>query len=241
MSSLDLILRRRTIAKQDGGGSILPSGYTAYDWVQADDVTGAPNIDTGLIPNKSLLWTFEGKFARTGALPTNYKATWLFSRSTNTSGYSNYSLGRVSNSSNKIGFNYNSKGANETYLGRPSAVIEIGEWHTFLLQSSPDISYGGEVIIDGDTTTYSGSSPNGDTTTTLKILLKNETTSTPYPCRFAEFKVKYDGELVADFIPAKRDADGVVGFYDVVRKDFYAPTTEGVTLLCGYGFENFTV
>lgn len=47
------------------------------------------------------------------------------------------------------------------------------------------------------------------------------------------------GVLAADLVPAMRDADGVVGFYDVVRKIFCAPSIEGVQLLCGYGLENF--
>lgn len=233
-STVTELLRRRFGGKKGG----LPSGYTQYDWVQADSTTGVPAIDTGLVPNLSLLWTFEGKFARTDNLPNNYVPTWLFSRIADSGYQSNYALGRNSRFSNLLSFNYNARANNETYSGRPSANINIGEWHTFLLKSSEGISYGGELILDGVVTTYSQTKPNS-ARETLKILTANTKSNVPYPCRFAEFKVKNDGALVADLIPAKRDADDVVGFYDVVRNTFYAPTTEGVTLLCGYGFENF--
>lgn len=235
MASTAVELLRRRFGGKKGG---LPSGYTQYDWVQADSTTGVPAIDTGLVPNLSLLWTFEGKFARTDDLPNNYSPTWLFSRVEGGNYSCNYALGRYSRYSNLLAFNYNSRANSETFSGHPSADINIGEWHTFLLQPSEGISYGGELILDGVVTTYSQSRPN-NTADTLKILTANTSSNVPYPCRFAEFKVKYDGALVADLIPAKRDADDVVGFYDVVRNTFYAPTTEGVTLLCGYGFEDF--
>ena len=209
--------------------------YTFYDWIQADSTTGVPNIDTGLAPNLSSLWIFEGKFARTSSLPSNYASTWIFSK-TNSAGYiSNYSLGRIGKSSTLLSFNYNSRANSETYCGKPSTTISTGDWHTFKLQASSGISYGGELILDGVVTTYDYGSKPVSSTSTLKILPANTTSNVPYPCKFAEFKITHDGNLVRDFIPAKRDSDNIVGLYDIVNNIFYEPQS-GCTLICGNGF-----
>jgi hypothetical protein len=55
----------------------------------------------------------------------------------------------------------------------------------------------------------------------------------------AEFKIYYDGELVADMIPAMRNSDSAVGFYDIVRSEFYTSSGEDPQLTCGNGLENF--
>lgn len=242
MSSLNLILRRRAIVKQSGGGGILPSGYTQYDWVQADSSTGTPVIDTqySLSTSYSLAtkrWSFEGKFAKCEEIPSNWTSLVIFSNSTG-SGYDTcYGLFRNKPNVDKICFNYDDRlgGTNNTV----SSIINTGEWHDFLLTYKDSEERGGRLIIDNIETVGKTESANV-LTGNLKLLGSGGSTETYY-CRLARFKIYDYGVLAADMVPAKRDSDGVVGFYDVVRDLFLAPSTEGVTLLCGYGFENFTV
>lgn len=230
------MLRRRTMMGKSGGG-ILPSGYTAYDWVQADSTTGYPHIRIGLYPNRSTEWEFEGDFARTADFPAAWTSRSIFNKDNHANFDSNYALRKHANSVNKICGNYNSRDNSGSYSILPNVAINVGEWHHFVLGAADNITYGGSLAIDDTIATYD-SATRGNAANKELVLLYNEN-GLGYPCRFAEFKATFEGALVADLIPAMRDADSVVGFYDVVRNTFYAPTTEGVTLLCGYGFDNF--
>lgn len=244
MEILDLLIRRRAAsAQKGGGGGDLPSGYTKYDWVQADSTTGCPNIDTSLALSMSTDWRFEGKFAKAGSPSTNWNQSWIFSRFNDNVYYANFAIGKYQNKSSQICFNYNARANNDSYGGDVTGVtINSGEWHTFVLRAKEDVSQGGALELDGAEYSYTRANTQSDSSTTLKIWPPNKSAqTTTYPCRFAEFKIYYNGALVADLVPAKRDADSVVGFYDVVRDLFLTPSVEGVTLLCGYGFEDFTV
>lgn len=214
------------------GGSD-PITFTFHDYIQCDAVVSSSYIDTELIPNSSTQWTFEGSFARSASIPSDYSMRGIFTRIIGGSYSSNYYLGYRARNQAHIVFNYNSRSNCESYAGVASTSINIGEWHTFRLSSSSGVNYGGECAIDGGTPVVynNGSRPNSDTTTHLYLLRG-------YPCRLGQFKVYYQGNLVADMRPATRDKDGAVGMYDVVRGRFFMPTGSS-TFVCGDGKENF--
>ena len=206
--------------------------YTFHDWIQCDETTNTSYIKTGLIPNRSNDWTFEGSFARTALIPSDYKFRCVFTRFVSGTYSSNYSVQYKAKNQTTIAFNYNSRGNCENYAGGVSTSIDIGVWHKFKLTSDPEVSYGGKCTIDENSAVYNdGSIPNSDVTTELTLLRG-------YPCRLGRFKVYIQGNLVADMIPATRDTDNAVGMYDVVRNKFYQPTGSS-PFICGEGFTNF--
>lgn len=214
----------------------VPHGYTQYDWVQADDTTGSPAINTGLYLNfpyatKQHRYTLNGKFAKCGNIPNSWNIYFILTNSAETYD-SCISLLRADNKTNKIAWVY------QTYFA--SQVVDIaiinGEWHTFLLSFRDDDSVGGKLILDGVTYSYTSSTGNA---TNKPLYLLGYPSNKCFPCRLAELEVYEFGQMIADFVPAMRDADGVVGFYDVVRKMFCTPSVDGVQLLCGYGLDNF--
>ena len=213
------------------GGSD-PITFTFHDYIQCDAVDSSSYIDTELIPNSSTEWTFEGSFARTASIPSDYAFRGLFTRFVGGTYSSNYGILYKAKNQATIAFNYNSRSNNESYAGVASTSINIGEWHTFILSSSSGVDYGGECSIDGGTpVVYNGSRPNSDAVTPLYLLRG-------YPCRLGQFKVYYQGNLVADMRPATRDTDDAVGMYDVVRNKFFQPTGASI-FECGDGLTNF--
>lgn len=228
---IDLLQRRRAMMAQAQGG--LPTGYTQYDWVQCDGISNTSYILVDLFPNYTTGWTFEGSFAKTVNPPSDYNQRSIFTRFPNGNAYSNFGILGKAKQINTIVFNYNSRTNSESYAGVASTSILVGEWHTFSLRTSSGVAYGGECSLDGDSpVVYTGTRPNSDVNQELRLICG-------YPCRLARFKVYYQGELVADLVPAMRDADNTAGFYDVVRSTFYAPTGDS-TYTCGNGFENFS-
>lgn len=222
-------MRRRFM----GSRSSVPVSYTFHDWIQCDETVNTSYINTELIPNLSKDWTFEGAFARTASIPSDYAYRGLFTRFIGGTYSGNYGILYRAKNQATIVFNYNSRCNCESYAGVASTSINIGEWHTFQLTSDPDVDYGGKCTIDGgDAVVYNyGARPNSDTTAEL-VLLRG------YPCRFGRFKAYYQGNLVADMIPATRDTDNAVGMYDVVRKKFFQPIGTS-SFTCGDGLTNF--
>lgn len=222
-------MRRRFM----GSRSSVPVSYTFHDWIQCDETVNTSYINTELIPNLSKDWTFEGSFARSTSIPSDYNTRALFMRLVSSGYNSNYGILYKYKNESTIVFNYNSRLNSESFAGVASTSIKIGEWHTLQLTSDPDVDYGGKCTIDGgDAVVYNyGARPNSDTTAEM-VLLRG------YPCRFGRFKAYYQGNLVADMTPATRDTDNAVGMYDVVRKKFFQPIGTS-SFTCGDGLTNF--
>lgn len=216
-------------------GGELPDGFTKFDWVQCESIAA---IDTGIVIDvrfaESRIWTFEGSFARTGDLPNNWSERHIFSRYSSGKNYGDTSIGRLNNKTNGyLSYIYGTR-HNTSYGGKiESDIATIGTWHEFILGDNNG-KYGGKINLDGTEYSYTDTRPDSDTTTTLKIFQG-------YPCRFARFKIYNSENLYADLVPARRDTDGVIGFYDVVRDVFCIATVEDVTLSCGNGLEDFTI
>lgn len=218
----------------------LPSGYTQYDWVQADSSTGTPAIDTLYSMNfpyatKQKRYEIEGKFANVEDCPSTWDKYVMFA-STMTNYTGGVNIVRQTFRPRDLIFCYNNN-PGTGYAGGEIGNINYGEWHNFKLTYKDTDEYGGLAIVDGNTIS-STQTGNNATTSNLQILGFG-TQNYAYPCRLARLKVYDYGVLACDLVPAKRNSDGVVGLYDVVRDIFCPPSGEGVTLLCGYGFANF--
>lgn len=222
-----------------GKSGSLPTGYTAYDWVEANSITGYPHIRTGIYTTSDTKWEFSGSFARSEDYSVDWKIREIFGRDGANTYDANFALQKRGNKVNLICGNYNSRFDRETYAIQSSTTINIGEWHSFVLTSAEGITYGGKLIIDNDEFTYNYNT-RGNVNNREFILLPFSSESNGYPCRLGRFIIKYDNTIICDLVPAKRDSDNVVGFYDIVRKIFCTPSTEGVVLLCGNGLENFS-
>ena len=122
-------MRRRFM----GNRSSMPVSYTFHDWIQCDNTSNTSYIDIELIPNRSTEWTFDGSFARTASIPSDYTMRGIFTRFVVGSYSSNYYLGYRLRNQTHIVFNYNSRSNSESYAGVASTSINIGEWLTFRL------------------------------------------------------------------------------------------------------------
>lgn len=233
-------LRRAMMRASRKSGSELPTGYTAFDWVQADSSTGKAAINTEFLINMPRnttqhRYTIETAFARTEDFAVNWTGRFIVTNSNETYDM-RVTLMKNGNKINQLRFRYQCTGNGE-YGQITDYPINIGEWHHVVLTYQDEAVIGGKLILDN--TTYLVETLTGNTTKKPLYLLGYTRNDEVYPCRMARTKIYDYGVLAADLVPAMRDADGVVGFYDVVRKMFCAPSIEGVQLLCGNGLENF--
>lgn len=225
---------------EKGGGGLLPTGFEAYDWVQADSTTGKPAIDTGYYMNapqntKQHRYTIEGSFAKCENFAASSSHRIVFSNTTLSTNGAFCIKGR-NNSTTEINYVYNNRYGN---LATCSATISYGIWHTFTLTHKDDESFGGKLVLDGNTYTYTSDTNNATNTKMYLLGISDQSGRLVFPCRLARLKIYDNGELACDLVPAKRLSDDVVGFYDVVRDVFCVSTTEGVNPIAGNGLENF--
>lgn len=222
------LMRRRALMFEKVGGGV-PSGYTQYDWVQSVENTA---VDTQYLceyplNTKQHRYRFEGKYARSataGAWPYKY----IFAAIGN-----NYGIMLRGDGDN---LNPIYQGAYTTSNVIADVAVQ-GVWHSFVMTHSTTVgALGGLFDVDGNE--YTAGGRDGYATTGNLIIFGNGTNNTSYPCRFAELKVYEYDVLVADLVPCSRDADGAVGFYDIVRNMFLT-TTGSAVLTCGNGFNNF--
>lgn len=234
-------LRRNSMFYGLLGGGILPFEYTAYDWVQADTSTGIGAVNTLYVfdlPRNTVQhrYTITTAFARTEDFAADWTSRIILGNSSET--YDQCIILRKNGKSvNQLRFRY------QCYMGSEygqitDCPIEIGQWHDVVLTYHDEDVVGGKLILDG--TSYFIEAPTGNRTDDKPLYLMGLPVSghAVYPCRLSRTKIYEYSQLVADMVPAERNADGVVGFYDVVRKIFLTPST-GVQLKCGNGLVNF--
>lgn len=230
-SVLSLLVRRATMMRTQAGG-LLPAGYTQYDWVETADTSSDSKIDTGLAPNGAT-WRFDGMFARTQNFGYNYTMYGVFGRKDIANNSYNYGIFRGAKNYNKIVFNYASVLDIERSCGFSSETISIGVWYDFSLHNTEGVNRGGTLTIGESTDQFTAS---GTYSSDGHLFV-----FTGYLCRFGRFKIYDSDVLVADLVPAQRNSDGAVGFYDVVRSMFLTSSGENPLLTCGNGLEDFTV
>ena len=108
-------------------------------------------------------------------------------------------------------------GGNETQNATPSLLVDSG-WNKLTMDAA------NKTLSVNDGTTYTlGTSGTLPTESTLRIfgrMSNNPANSSANPARIADVVVYESGEKTHEFIPCRRESDGVLGLYDVVGKQF---------------------
>ena len=109
-------------------------------------------------------------------------------------------------------------GGNETqYTNDDRLLIDAG-WNKLTMDAA------NKVLSVNDGTTYAlGTSGTLPTESTLRIfgrMSNNSANSSANPVRIADVAIYESGEKTHEYIPCRRESDGVLGLYDVVGKQF---------------------
>lgn len=199
---MDALLRRRMMM---GGGVSpsprLPAGYTELSYVATNSQAW---IDTGISGGTSLQIIakfYVGNYIQYGAVYGNY-----------------------------VDENHN---ANRVILNSTTALIVSGgktlsktvNGFTMNAEHITDIT-STVAKLDGVSTTIDSSQK---TTNSTNICLGNRGVSTAstrdIALRIYSFEVKQSGTTIMNLVPAKRDLDDAVGFYDLIAEDFVKSLT----------------
>ncbi len=188
----------------------LPSGYTELEYIES---TGTQWIDTGYKPSNNT------KVDITVSLASVVNGHIFGSRMTNTGG-GGFAAATISN---VFAFDYNGNrvaGISPT-VGTVYRIVKNG--------AENQISYGTTV------NTYSNSASTFSVDATMALFGINTAgtiTSSAASIKIYSAQIEESGVLVRDFVPARRDSDGVIGMYDTVNNVFYTNQGTG-TFIAG--------
>ena len=108
-------------------------------------------------------------------------------------------------------------GGSETQSAIPSLLVDSG-WNKLTMDAA------NKTLSVNDGTTYTlGTSGTLPTESTLRIfgrMSNNSANSSANPVRIADVAIYESGEKTHEYIPCRRESDGVLGLYDVVGKQF---------------------
>ena len=205
---MDALLRRRAMIAAGGGSPtppqpqpILPAGYTELAYVATNSNA---YIDTGVAGATDLEITtkfYVGSYIQYASIYGNYiDATYNYNRVILGSETSLLVGGGLNQSQSVSGFSLNAV-------------------HTLVVNSTT-------AILDGNSTSITAASK---TANTKNICLGNRAADDPVErnigLRIYSFGIKKDGTTVLNLIPAMRDSDDAVGFYDLVSDTFVKSLT----------------
>lgn len=192
----------------------IPNIYRKVSYLQS---SGTQYIDTGYVPNNNTTIKFNIQLTSTSinwAMITGRRSiigtyTFFYMQFTNSQYFSNSALWFV------IG-----PQANITALAYPNPLNE----HVITI-SVPEQ----KIIVDGNTTSFSGSIQSGNNypLNVFASINANGSVSTGQPLKLYYYKIWDNGTLVRDFIPVVRKSDNKPGMYDRVTKQFFTNTGTG--------------
>ena len=87
-----------------------------------------------------------------------------------------------------------------------------------------------EVTLDGVTTVITNKAQGTENSGNIALFnrsITNPNTSRNIGAKVYAFYIKDSGALVCNFIPAKRNSDGVIGMYDTVTETFFTNSGTG--------------
>lgn len=197
-----------------GGGPTpeVPTGYTQLKYVAS---SGAQAINTGITPNLETKLQIQGSFLNGNG------------------GY--HALGGCTNPGCSPGAPGGVRGAplyfsfgniiDQTITGYATTAEEVP---VFCVDKS-----GAKVSIDGFpdvTKSFSASAMSGDANTRIFLFARGNAGNYDRcaKCRIYRAKIWDSDTLVRDFVPALRNADDVIGMYDIVNSVFYTNDGTGV-------------
>lgn len=208
----ELLIRRREMLKNSGGGGRIPSAYQEVDYVQSD---GTQWIVTDVVPNNTRTQIeFQYLDYRSGK-DNHMCACW------GTSSQRYY----VAVISSQGAFRL----ATKTNDQRATMARDFN-WHEFdFNNASHQVLWDGVVRATDNNFALSGS------TATLKIFSMGANTKYAAIGRIRYIKCTDNdsGDVVGEFIPCVRKADNIAGFYDTVAKKFYREPNEANPLIAG--------
>lgn len=181
---------------QKGGGSLLPDGFTQLSYVGTDSTAYLDTGVAGATDLEVICKFLVGTYIQYGAIYGNYKSeSYKVNRAILASQTSLYVAG----------------GNN---LAQEVAGFSLNQVHTLSVKNT-------EAVLDGTTTAIASSSQS---TNTDNICLGANKVSSPtnrdIGLRIYSFVIKKNGTTVLNLVPAKRDSDDAVGFYDLVSNTF---------------------
>ena len=189
----------------------LPSGYTQLEYLQSD---GKQCIDTGIVPTSNMRFVGNTYCQKTTGSGDNY----IFSSGTR---YDNFVGILLANAGSVL---IGSGSVVNSYYG--SSVVEMGDCDCYNF----DMSVGDtKTIIKSNflSNEIKEITYTSRTLTTANIHLFNASWyRTGYMVRIYNFTMYSENVLVRDFVPAK-NANGVLGMYDLVEGKFYTNSGSG--------------
>lgn len=182
------------------GGGILPEGYTELEYIES---SGTQYIDTGVKPNQDTRVVFD-------YFPVATKNTTMFGSRTSTSSNDRF-LVLHANDNDKLRSDYGgtnvdtgTKPTSRTVIDKNKAITTIG-----------DRSW-----------TNSAASFSGTYPMTLCALNNGGSIASKSSIRLYSCQIYDNGTLTRDYIPCT-SAEGTVGLYDLVKKQFYGNAGTG--------------
>ena len=189
--------------------SALPEGYTRLEWIAAD---GNQRIDTDYRPDQT------DKISVRFKMPTYSSAIQtLFCARQN--GTDTFTCLILTNGRLRFDYNTGTVGTTPAGLARDVDYILVADGKTMTY------TLNGNAVTLSDYTDRSGTFTPGST---LR-LFQTEGGALPGHYRMYWFKVEDEsGNVKVDMRPCKRDSDGAIGMYDLVRESFLPNVSTGV-------------
>ena len=182
-------------------------GYTQLEYIES---TGTQWIDTGIVPNSTT--TAEVKFNNSKKTSFVFGSRWSQSPNYDTFGIYTSSSGITS--------------VQHGAAGQAGGTTSIGD----VLNQDTIVEIGLNKIKVNDSTEYSYTRGSISTTLQMYLFADNQYNGSAAETMIGKiyyFRAWQDGALVADFVPAQRNSDNVVGMYDTVSKTFFANAGTG--------------
>ena len=189
----------------------VPDGYTQLEYIQSD---GEQRIDTGIYANENT--AVETKFINL------------------VSGADSTTRMIIADTWNHIDYGDYYTGYELTITGSTRAFQTIGALHiTREDYWKKDIEYTVYMdknvgqTVNGVTTVWSGTANTFTTPRTLSMFGTTDDTSRYAKIKMFYLKIWQSGELIRNFLPAKRNSDNVLGMWDTVSQTFFTNAGTG--------------
>jgi hypothetical protein len=202
-----------TIVDQTAYAYKLPDGYTRLEYIES---TGTQYIDTGVTSSNVLQIKVTTKYRVNEISSKNF---YVFGSLDRNAGVIKYSaFGSLISKYEGIDYNNNyAFTASMTQLDRVE--ISVNTDYEYEIKYENQIS---SVKINNITKTYSNDNATKSIPLSMYMFKGNDTNITSgLNGRIYYLKIELNGTLVRDFIPARRESDGVSGMYDTVSGTFF--------------------
>lgn len=189
---------------------VVPDGYTQLEYVET---TGSQFFNTGVVCD-STLYEFNIKFKKSNSTT----GVNLMCASTNNR---LWPVGAFFGSATTISLAVGNSSSQHGY-----SVIQGNTYEYGVIVNT--VNHTWAVSVDGKQV-GNGTFTGNVSTNSVYLLSHNNSGNAIQTCpaTLYAFTAKKDGVLIRDFVPAKRNSDGVIGLYDLVNSKFYTNAGSG--------------